>query len=123
MHSRFEKSIFSGNRLAIADTANNRIILCDREGRVFHIVGSGETGKQDGNFTACSFNSPQGVIWHRSNTVFVADCDNHLIRKVIEIYGNKSLKYSGPSIPIKVQSIRFVRYNAMANISYNMLKC
>ena len=69
-------------RLAIADTANHRIIVCDVSGEVEHVIGSGSSGKKDGSFAACSFCLPQGVTWHKSNSLFVADCDNHIIRKV-----------------------------------------
>lgn len=40
-----------------------------------------ESGKQDGDLSEASFNSPQGVAI-KGDTVYVADTENHLIRKV-----------------------------------------
>lgn len=40
-----------------------------------------KSGKQDGHFSDASFNSPQGVAI-KGDTVYVADTENHLIRKV-----------------------------------------
>lgn len=40
-----------------------------------------ESGKQDGDLSEASFSSPQGVAI-KGDTVYVADTENHLIRKV-----------------------------------------
>lgn len=40
-----------------------------------------ESGRQDGDLSEASFNSPQGVAI-KGDTVYVADTENHLIRKV-----------------------------------------
>ncbi|XP_063591986.1 NHL repeat-containing protein 2-like [Penaeus indicus] len=68
--------------LVISDTGHNRILLTDRMGNIKKVVGSGEQGMADGTFTCASFNNPQGVVYHSSNVIFVADTENHAIRKV-----------------------------------------
>ncbi|KAM5126901.1 NHL repeat-containing protein 2 [Mantella aurantiaca] len=40
-----------------------------------------ESGRRDGRFSECSFNSPQGVTTD-GNNIYVADTENHLIRKI-----------------------------------------
>lgn len=40
-----------------------------------------ESGKQDGDLSKARFNSPQGIFM-KGDTVYVADTENHLIRKV-----------------------------------------
>lgn len=40
-----------------------------------------KSGRQDGDLSQASFNSPQGVAI-KGDTVYVADTENHLIRKV-----------------------------------------
>ncbi|XP_073412734.1 NHL repeat-containing protein 2 isoform X2 [Dendrobates tinctorius] len=40
-----------------------------------------DSGRRDGGFSRCLFNSPQGVAI-RDKTIYVADTENHLIRKV-----------------------------------------
>lgn len=72
----------TGERLAISDSGNNRIIVSSLNGAISHIIGGKGSGFIDGVFDKAEFNSPQGVAWHGSNTIFVADCNNHAIRKV-----------------------------------------
>nr|DBA14834.1 TPA: hypothetical protein GDO54_004112 [Pyxicephalus adspersus] len=71
----------SGERLVIADTGHHRILVVSKEGKVLHTVGGVESGRKDGRFSECSFNSPQGVAID-GNNIYVADTENHLIRKV-----------------------------------------
>lgn len=39
------------------------------------------SGRKDGRFSEASFNSPQGIAI-KNNVIYVADTENHLIRKV-----------------------------------------
>ncbi|XP_073540766.1 NHL repeat-containing protein 2 [Phyllobates terribilis] len=71
----------SGDTLVISDTGHNRILVVSRDGRVLHTVGGPDSGWRDGGFSHCLFNSPQGVAI-RDKTIYVADTENHLIRKV-----------------------------------------
>ncbi|XP_076811458.1 NHL repeat-containing protein 2-like isoform X2 [Clavelina lepadiformis] len=72
----------SGSRIAIADTGNHRVIVAFVDGTIQHSIGGPHPGKSDGKFTAARFNSPQGLAWHGTNSIYVADCNNHLIRKI-----------------------------------------
>ena len=45
------------------------------------MIGCSERGYKDGSFQQAMFSSPQGVIIC-DNKIFVADTDNHVIRKV-----------------------------------------
>ncbi len=69
------------NRLFIADTNHNRIVITDLEGKLISIAGSGAKGNSDGKFSAAGFNSPQGMAY-KDNVLYVADSGNHLIRKL-----------------------------------------
>uniref|UniRef100_A0A3Q2P7E6 NHL repeat containing 2 n=1 Tax=Fundulus heteroclitus TaxID=8078 RepID=A0A3Q2P7E6_FUNHE len=66
--------------LAIADTGHHRIVVVSPTGQLLHTVGP-ERGREDGDLSEASFNSPQGVAI-KGDTVYVADTENHLIRKV-----------------------------------------
>lgn len=77
------------NRLAIADTGHHRVLLVSSTGNLLHVVGGPESGRQDGGLTEASFNSPQGVAI-RGDTVYVADTENHLIRKIDLLEGRVS---------------------------------
>lgn len=71
----------SNKRLAIADTGHHRILVVSSVGQLLHVIGGPKSGKQDGHFSDASFNSPQGVAI-KGDTVYVADTENHLIRKI-----------------------------------------
>jgi sugar lactone lactonase YvrE len=71
----------SGNRLFIADSNHNRIIVAALDGGLMKVIGSGEIGRQDGGYSTATFNHPQGMALV-NQTLFVADTENHVIRKV-----------------------------------------
>jgi thiol-disulfide isomerase/thioredoxin len=71
----------AGGRLFIADSNHNRIVITKLDGKLEQVIGSGEIGRKDGNFEACSFNHPQGMALV-GNLLYVADTENHLLRKV-----------------------------------------
>lgn len=48
---------------------------------LFTSVSGPESGRKDGDLSGASFNSPQGVAI-KGDAVYVADTENHLIRKV-----------------------------------------
>lgn len=70
-----------GRRLFISDTANNRIIVTDLDGRHVASIGNGLPALKDGSYDAASFNRPQGTCLIGS-TLLVADTENHAIRAV-----------------------------------------
>jgi DNA-binding beta-propeller fold protein YncE len=71
-------------RLFIADTNHNRVVIVDIEnGEVLDVIGSGEADFKDGNFSQAAFFHPQGLALDSQNDfLYVADTDNHSIRKV-----------------------------------------
>ncbi|KAL0134677.1 hypothetical protein PUN28_001457 [Cardiocondyla obscurior] len=68
-------------KLVISDSGNNRIVITNEHGRVEHIIGGCNQGFKDGNFKNARFNSPQGVCV-LNNIIYVADNNNHAIRKI-----------------------------------------
>lgn len=68
-----------GNRLFVTDSNHNRIVICDLNGRLIDIIGSGEIGREDGTFETATFFRPQGTFLV-GNTLYIADTENHLIR-------------------------------------------
>ena len=71
----------AGNRLFIADSNHNRIVVADLAGKLEYVIGDGRTGRADGDFAKCSFDHPQGMAL-RGDTLYIADTENHLLRKV-----------------------------------------
>lgn len=70
-----------GDRLAIADTGNNRVIVATTGGKVLHVVGSGRSGLLEGDFAAAAFSQPRGLAG-RGDVLYVADTGNHAVRKI-----------------------------------------
>lgn len=71
----------TSNRLFIADSGHNRIVITNLEGQVLDIAGNGKVGNDDGEFPDASFNHPQGMTLH-GDYLYVADTENHLIRRL-----------------------------------------
>lgn len=67
--------------LFIADTNNNRIVICSLEGEVIDIAGSGVGGLADGSFGESRFLCPHGMALDGS-VLYVADTGNHCIRRL-----------------------------------------
>ncbi len=70
-----------GDRLFVADTNHNRIVVTSLSGVVRRVIGSGAEALVDGDFASCAFNHPQGMALD-GETIYVADTENHAIRKV-----------------------------------------
>ncbi|HIF27927.1 MAG TPA: hypothetical protein EYQ40_05270, partial [Candidatus Marinimicrobia bacterium] len=71
----------SGN-VYVGDQYNHLIRKITSGGVVSTLAGSGSQGSTNGTGTAASFYKPSGVAVDGSGNVYVADKDNHLIRKI-----------------------------------------
>jgi sugar lactone lactonase YvrE len=70
-----------GQRLFIADSSHNRIVITRLDGTLIDVVGSGTRGKADGQYAAAQFDDPQGMALD-GDALYVADTKNHAIRKI-----------------------------------------
>lgn len=87
-----------GVNLFVADRANHKIRkVVIATGEVSTLAGSGVAGADEGTGAAATFNSPLGVATDGTN-LYVADRDNHKIRKIVIATGEVStLAGSGAS--------------------------
>ena len=70
----------ASNRLFIADSSHNRIIVATLDGReVLDVIGTSGRGWNDGNFDSATFDKPQGMALDR-DLLYIADVNNHAIR-------------------------------------------
>ena len=78
----------AGQRLFIADTGHNRIVVCswpDRAGmaKLLAVYGDSIAGNRDGTAAEAEFDAPQGMALSPDGTIlYVADTRNHLIRAI-----------------------------------------
>ncbi len=71
-----------GKYLYVADTQNHAIRKVDGTGTVTTLAGKrGQTGSQDGAGTDALFRGPTGIT-HIGDFLYIADTDNHTIRRV-----------------------------------------
>ena len=69
-------------RVFIADTYNHKIKLLEPStGKVSTFAGTGEPGSADGPANRAQFHEPGGIAI-AGDTIFVADTNNHAIRKI-----------------------------------------
>ena len=118
------------DRLFIADSNHNRIVVTRLDGTLVDTIGTGDLGAADGPFDRATFNRPQGMALD-GGSLYVADTENHLIRRVdlkartvetIAGTGEQTHEYfkSGParsvalSSPWDLQLVGRVLYIAMA---------
>jgi thiol-disulfide isomerase/thioredoxin len=71
----------NNDRLFIADSNHNRIVVTKLDGTLVETIGTGMAGATDGIFDKASFYRPQGLALD-GEALYVADTENHLIRKV-----------------------------------------
>ena len=69
------------DRLFIADSDHNRIVIARLDGTLIETVGNGTHGADDGAFDHATFFRPQGMALD-GETLYVADTENHLIRQI-----------------------------------------
>jgi thiol-disulfide isomerase/thioredoxin/sugar lactone lactonase YvrE len=70
------------NQLFIADSNHNRVVVVSlKDSSVTEIIGTGEIGITDGEFSKATFNHPQGMAFDGTR-LYVADTENHAIRVI-----------------------------------------
>ena len=69
------------DRLFIADSDHNRIVIAKLDGTLVDVIGTGAHGMASGSFADSSFFRPQGLALD-GDKLYVADTENHLIRRI-----------------------------------------
>ncbi|MCX6954759.1 MAG: NHL repeat-containing protein [Verrucomicrobia bacterium] len=76
-------AVDAAGNVFVADTTNQTIRKITASGAVSTFAGlGGQPGATDGTGSAARFNSPRGVAVDDAGNVYVADANNHTIRKI-----------------------------------------
>lgn len=75
-------AVDQGGNLIVVDQSNNRIRKVTPDGIVTTLAGSGAAAFADGTGMSASFNLPRGITIDNFGDFYVADQNNHRIRKV-----------------------------------------
>ncbi|TNE50183.1 MAG: hypothetical protein EP343_09640 [Deltaproteobacteria bacterium] len=75
-------AVDSGGNVYVADYNNHRIRKIDTNGQVTTLAGDGTPGLKDGAGKGAQFRFPRGLAVDVRGNLYVADTDNHAIRKI-----------------------------------------
>ncbi len=107
----------------IADFSNNKVRKVDTSGIITTFAGTGSAGYSGdgGAATAAEFNRPYSVTVHPGGDFFIADFDNHVIRKinasgiVSTFAGNGTAGYAGDGGPATTAELNLPEYTVFDN--------
>jgi DNA-binding beta-propeller fold protein YncE len=71
--------------LYLALREGNAVYRIDRkQGRIFHVAGTGEKGSSGdgGPAKSARLNGPKGIAWAPGGRLYIADTENHVIRRI-----------------------------------------
>ena len=119
-------AIDEAGNLYVADEGNSNIRMITPAGVVSTLAGAaGSSGRTDGTGTAARFGAPRGVaVDAAGNNVYVADTDNHVIRKITKAgvvttlagrAGDNS-KADGPASVARFSEPRGIAVDAAGNV-------
>ncbi len=120
----------SGGNVLVTDNNNSRVRRIAASGTIDTIVGNGQYRfSTDGAAASISFlYHPRGIAIDRSGNIFIADTDNHRIRKltangrITSIAGNGIPGFSGdggPAVNAEINAPIEVALDSAGNLYYN----
>jgi sugar lactone lactonase YvrE len=75
-------TVDKNDNVYVADMGNNKIRKIRADGTVTTFAGSGQRGAGDGSVKQASFYQPYGIACGKNGSIYVADYQNNLIRKI-----------------------------------------
>jgi sugar lactone lactonase YvrE len=78
----FGVAVDDAGNVYVADASNNAIRKITADGVVTTVAGGGGPGTADGQGTVAKLDEPRGICIDSTGTLYIADYDNHTIRKI-----------------------------------------
>jgi len=91
--------VHQDGRIFILDSANHSLRVIDPESGTIGNFAGGEQGHQNGAITRARFNNPFAMAADARGNIFIADTDNHVIRRVNMNTGNVTTIAGTPGRP------------------------
>lgn len=108
-------AIDTAGNLIIADTGNHRIRRVTRTGLITTIAGTGQVGSSGdgGPGTSATLNQPSGLAVDSSGSIYIADTNNHRIRRLSNtgilttVAGTGANAFAGDNGPASLASLSY----------------
>jgi sugar lactone lactonase YvrE len=78
----FGVAVDDAGSIYVADASNNAVRKITAAGVVTTFAGGNGAGSADGTGTSAQFDEPRGICIDSTGTLYIADYDNHTIRKI-----------------------------------------
>jgi sugar lactone lactonase YvrE len=116
-------AVDAAGTIYVADTDNHTLRKISATGQVTTLAGTGAAGFTEGTGTAAQFNYPYGEAVDNAGNLYVADTENHLIRKITAagqvtiLAGNGTAGYAeGPALAAQFNEPRGVAVDAAGTV-------
>ncbi len=109
------------DRLFIADSNHNRIVVATLAGKVIDVAGRGTMGNADGSFDDAAFNHPQGMAFdRRASALYVADTENHTIR-ALDLASRQVTTIAGTGVQGRERNVAGVGRDVALNSPWDLV--
>lgn len=105
----------------VSDQLGDRILGLTVDGNVMYCIGNGEEGFKDGALEQATFNGPRGMAMDEENFIlYIADTDNHAVRKV-DLINDEVTTIMGVGRPPRKMPKKIVGVNSVINAPSDLL--
>jgi len=111
----------SESMIFVSDQLGDRILGLTLDGNVMYCIGNGEEGFKDGPLEQATFNGPRGMVMDSENFIlYIADTDNHAVRKV-DLINDEVTTIMGAGRPPRKMPKKIVGINSVINSPTDLL--
>jgi DNA-binding beta-propeller fold protein YncE len=105
----------------VSDQLGDRVLGLTIDGNVMYCIGNGEKGFKDGTLEQAALNGPRGMAMDSENFIlYIADTDNHAVRKV-DLINDEVTTIMGVGRPPRKMPKKIVGLNSAINSPTDLL--